>query len=44
MEWALRHDARGNLVLPFYTVNGLRTVTVLEKENRLRVETKGRAS
>ena len=39
-KWALRHDARGNLVLPFYTVNGLRTVTVLEKENRLRVETK----
>ena len=36
---ALRHDAQGNLVLPFHTVNGLRRVTVLEKENRLLVAT-----
>ena len=37
---ALRHDKQGNLVLPFHTVNGSRKVTVLERENRLRVETK----
>ena len=36
---ALRHDKQGNLVLPFHTVNGLRKVTVLEKENRLLVAT-----
>ena len=39
-KWALRHDTQGNLLLRFYTPNGLRTVTVLEKENRLRVETR----
>ena len=39
-KWALRHDAQGNLVLPFHTVNGLRKVTVLEEESRLRVETR----
>ena len=37
---ALRHDKQGNLVLPFHTVNGSRKVAVLERENRLRVETK----
>ena len=37
--WALRHDAQGNLVLPFHTVNGLWKVTVLEKENQLLVAT-----
>ncbi len=37
--WALRHDAQGNLVLRFHSVNGLRKVTVLEEENRLLVQT-----
>jgi hypothetical protein len=38
-EAALRRDASGNLLLDFYTPNGLDQVTVLEKERRLRIET-----
>lgn len=37
-EWALYRDASSNLVLDFYTANGIRRVTVLETESRLRVE------
>jgi hypothetical protein len=36
---ALRRDANQNLLLEFYTLNGLDRVTVLEKERRLRIET-----
>lgn len=38
-EWAIRRDDAGHLLLNFYTVNGPHRVTVLEEENRLRVET-----
>lgn len=37
-EWALYRDEERNLVLDFYTANGIRRVTVLEAEGRLRVE------
>jgi uncharacterized iron-regulated membrane protein len=36
--WALRRDESNNLRLDFYSVNGVRRVAVLEKENRLRIE------
>jgi hypothetical protein len=34
----LQRDAQQNLLLEYYTVNGIDRVTVLEKEQRLRVE------
>ena len=36
---ALRRDEQNNLQLNFYTINGIERVTVLEKEDRLRIET-----
>ena len=36
---ALRRDDQNHLQLNFYTINGIQRVTVLEKENRLRIET-----
>ena len=38
-SWAVRRDGDNNVALDFYTVNGRERVVVLEKENRLRVET-----
>src|SRR5260370_27224878 len=38
-ESALQRDSSQNLLLEFYTLNGLDRVTVLEKEHRLRIET-----
>lgn len=36
-EYALRRDAEQNLVVSFYTPNGVRTVTVLEEKGQLRL-------
>ena len=36
--FAVRRNAENNLAFDFYTVNGRTRVTVLEKENRLRIE------
>jgi uncharacterized iron-regulated membrane protein len=36
-EYALRRDEEQNLVVSFYTANGVRTVTVLEAKGQLRV-------
>lgn len=36
-EYALRRDSGQNLVVSFYTPNGVRTVTVLEAEGQLRI-------
>lgn len=36
-DYSLRRDEAQNLVVSFYTPNGVRTVTVLENEGRLRV-------
>src|SRR5438093_7382802 len=38
-KFALRRDRDNNLTLDFYTVNDVSRVTVLERENRLRIET-----
>lgn len=38
-SWALKRDSDNNLRLDFWSVNEVQRVTVLEKENRLRVET-----
>ena len=38
-KFAIRRDADNNLAFSFYNVNGQHRVTVLEKENRLRIET-----
>lgn len=37
-DYALRRDPAGNLRLNYYAMNGPTTVTVLEKEGRLRIE------
>ena len=37
-QWALKRDKENNLVLNYYTVNGMTGVTVLEKEKKLRFE------
>lgn len=37
-RYGIRRDGDNNLAFSLYTVNGERRVTVLEKENRLRVE------
>jgi hypothetical protein len=37
-EWALRRTPEHHLLLDFYTINGIHRVTVLEDEQRLRVE------
>jgi hypothetical protein len=37
---AVHRDAANNVTFDFYTVNGPQTVTLLEKENHLRVETR----
>ena len=39
-KFALRRDASNNLALDFYTPNGVRRAVVLEKENRIRLETR----
>jgi hypothetical protein len=36
-EYSLRRDAEQNLVISFYTPNGVRTVTVLEQQGQLRI-------
>jgi hypothetical protein len=36
-DYALRRDADQNLVVSFYTPNGVRTVTVLEAQGQLRI-------
>lgn len=36
--WALRRNQQNQLALDFYTVNGIHRVTVVESENRLRIE------
>jgi len=36
-EYSLRRDADRNLVVNFYTPNGFRTVTVLERDGRLKI-------
>jgi hypothetical protein len=38
-DYSMRRDAEHHLVLSFYTVNGVRTVTVLEAERQLKVVT-----
>jgi hypothetical protein len=38
-NYALKRDSANNLTFSFYTVNGIHTLTVLEQESRLRVET-----
>ena len=38
-NFAMRRDRDNNLAFNFYTVNGIDRVTVLEKENRLRIDT-----
>ena len=38
-NWAIRRDRDHNLAFDFYTPNGPHRVTVLEKQNRLRIET-----
>jgi hypothetical protein len=37
-DWAVQRDAQHRLVLDFYTVNGIRKITVLEDEGRLRID------
>jgi len=37
---ALRRDGNNNLALDFYGANGMRRAIVLEKENRIRIETR----
>ena len=37
-DFALKHDAAGNLTLDFYSPNGVTKVTVLEGEHQLRVQ------
>jgi len=37
-KFAIRRDADNNLAFAFFTVNGQQRVTVLERENRLRIE------
>src|SRR4051794_23593029 len=39
-KYAIRRDEANDLVLDFYTPNGVRRAIVLEKENRIRVETR----
>ena len=36
-DYALRRDAEQNLVISFYTPNGVRTVTVLEQQGQLKI-------
>ncbi len=38
-KFAIQRDADNNLAFAFFSVNGQQRVTVLEKENRLRIET-----
>jgi uncharacterized iron-regulated membrane protein len=38
-KFALRRDRDNNLAMDFYTPNGVSRVTVLERENRVRVDT-----
>jgi hypothetical protein len=38
-KYAIRRDANHDLALDFYTPNGVRRAVVLEKENRIRLET-----
>jgi hypothetical protein len=38
-KYAIRRDANHDLALDFYSPNGLRSAVVLEKENRIRLET-----
>jgi hypothetical protein len=37
-DWAVQRDAQHRLVLDFYTVNGIRKITVIEDEGRLRID------
>lgn len=37
-DWPLRRDPRNNLCIEFHSLDGVQRVTVLEKENRLKVE------
>ena len=37
-DWAIKHDKENNLLLDYYSVNGMTRVTVLEKEKRLKWE------
>jgi PepSY-associated transmembrane protein len=37
-DWAIRRDYQNDLLVDFYTINGPYRVTLLEKENRLRIE------
>jgi len=37
---AIRRDGNNNLALDFYGANGMRRAIVLEKENRIRIETR----
>jgi hypothetical protein len=37
-SWAIKRDDDGNLLINLYTINGPYRATLLEKENRLRVE------
>jgi hypothetical protein len=37
-DWFLRRTADNDLLLDFYTINGIWRVVVLERENRLRIE------
>ncbi len=41
-NYAIHRNARNQLELSFYTVNGTRTVTVLEAERRLRIDSEER--
>src|SRR6266478_2332121 len=38
-KYAIRRDANNDLALDFYTPNGVRRAVVLERENRIRLET-----
>jgi len=42
-SWALHRDAAGNLPLDFWTVNSVRKVLYLSRENRVRIETTPRS-
>ena len=37
-DWAIRRDDQNDLLIDLYTINGPYRVTLLEKENRLRIE------
>jgi hypothetical protein len=37
-DWPLRRDPQNNLRIEFHSANGVKRVTVLEKEGRLRIE------